>query len=148
MYQCNYSSPIGNIIFEMNEESLTKIRLGQQVDEIWNEYFKEVIRQFNLYFTGKLKHFDLKYELNGTKFQIDVLTELSKLPYGEVLSYQELAKKVNTKAIQAVGTCMRKNQLPLLIPCHRIIKSNGEYGNYAYGQDIKQWLIEFEKNNK
>lgn len=145
MYQCNYNSPLGNMIFEMNNENLTKISLGAPVKEIWNEYFNEVKSQFDLYFKDCLKQFSLKYELEGTKFQIEVLTALSEVAYGEVISYQDLAKRVNTNAVQAVGTCMRKNPLPFLIPCHRIIKSNGEYGNYAYGQDLKKRLINFEK---
>ncbi len=86
-----------------------------------------------------------KMELKGTDLQLKVWQELCKIPMGTVISYAELAKRVgNPKAVRAVGTAVGKNPIPLLIPCHRVIKSNGEIGNYTGGVKIKEKLLLLE----
>jgi methylated-DNA-[protein]-cysteine S-methyltransferase len=85
------------------------------------------------YFNGKLYEFDLPIDMSGTPFQVDVYKTLLKVGYGQTTSYQELAKKAGyPKAYRAVGTVMANNNIPFIIPCHRVIKSDGSLGNYVF----------------
>ena len=81
-----------------------------------------------------------------TDFQLRVLLQAAKIPFGEVRTYRWVAKKIGApKAVRAVGTALKKNPYPLIIPCHRVIKSSGELGEYAGGKNIKKALIVFER---
>ena len=95
---------------------------------------------------GKRKNFTIPLNPKGTPFQKKVWKELLKIPYGEVISYQELAKRVgNIKAQRAVGGANNKNPIPIFIPCHRVINKNNKLGGYALGLDIKKYLLELEE---
>lgn len=101
------------------------------------------------YILGTRKKFDFEYKINGTEFELKVLEAMKSIPYGELLSYSELSKKAGfPKAARATGSVCRKNKLPFLYPCHRVIRSDGSFGNYAGGIDIKAYLITMEKNRK
>ena len=87
--------------------------------------------------------------LKGTKFQIKVWNYLKKIPKGEVRTYLQVAKAIGKpKAHRAVANAIAKNPVPIIIPCHRVIKSNGELGGYSGGSILKKKLIKFENNNK
>ena len=104
--------------------------------------FKEELSQ---YFEGKLRSFSVPYEIHGSEFQMRVWEELVKIPYGKCISYKELALRAgDQKACRAVGNANGKNPLPILIPCHRVISTNGTLGGYSGGVEYKKALLEVE----
>ncbi len=106
-------------------------------------------KQLEEYFSGKRKAFDLKCELPSKGFDRLVYDNLMKIKYGETTSYKELAELCgNAGSARAIGNSLRRNPIPVIIPCHRIIKSDGTYGGYSGGADIKKYLIELEKTKK
>ena len=111
--------------------------------------FKELIKQFVKYFKGDLKRFDFPLDLSlGTPFQQKVWKILTTIPYGKTRSYKWIASAIhNPKASRAVGNANGKNPLAILIPCHRVIRENGELGGYAGGISIKRFLLNLEKGN-
>ena len=107
-----------------------------------------VIKQLEDYFSGKLKIFDLKLDLKGTPFQMKVWESLKKIPYGQTRTYKEIAEITGKKrAFRAVGGANRANPLPVIIPCHRVIGSDGSLTGYAgkKGLHIKEFLLKLEK---
>jgi methylated-DNA-[protein]-cysteine S-methyltransferase len=105
--------------------------------------------QLNEYFEGSRKHFDLKLNPEGTDFQKKVWKQLEQIPYGKTLSYLELSEQLgNVKAIRAVANANGKNPLWIVVPCHRVIGSNGSLTGYAGGLHRKQWLLEHESPYK
>lgn len=101
-----------------------------------------------LYFNGALKEFKTPIHILGTPFQKSVWSALQQIPYGHTRSYAQQANVVSNKsACRAVGTANGANQLAIIIPCHRIINSNGKLGGYAGGLDRKQWLLALERQN-
>lgn len=114
---------------------------------IEKELFQALTIQLDDYFEGKREHFDLPVLLKGTDFQQKVWQALSEIPYGVVVSYKDIAISAGSpKAVQAVGQANRANPIPIIIPCHRCVKSNGELGGYN-GADVdkKQYLLALEK---
>jgi methylated-DNA-[protein]-cysteine S-methyltransferase len=106
----------------------------------------EVIRQLQAYFAGELENFDLAVSPQGTPFQQKVWSELQRIPYGETLSYGELARRIgNPKACRAVGLANGSNPISIVIPCHRVIGSNGKLTGYGGGLPIKEKLLALEK---
>jgi len=106
---------------------------------------KVCIRQLDEYFTGKRKKFDLPVLPSGTTFQFHVWNELDKIPYGETISYHELAIRLgDEKVIRAAAHANAKNPLAIIIPCHRVIGSDGSLTGYAGGLKRKQWLLDHE----
>jgi len=109
----------------------------------------KVERQITEYLDGKRKDFDIPLELEGTAFQKQVWAQLCKIPYGETRSYKDIAKKLkDTNASRAVGTANGKNPISLIVPCHRVIASNGTLAGYAGGISIKEKLLSLEKGQK
>ena len=107
---------------------------------------QEAKRQLDEYFAGKRKTFDLPLAPSGTPFQRSVWNALRNIPYGQTRSYQDLAQAVGRpNACRAVGSANAKNPLPILIPCHRVVRSDGSTGGYAGGTKLKQILLELEK---
>lgn len=106
----------------------------------------EVARQFEEYFGGRRRTFDLPIDLRlSTGFRRSVLSHLPAISYGETASYQLVATAVhNPKAVRAVGTACATNPLPVVIPCHRVIRSDGKLGAYLGGPEIKRQLLDFE----
>lgn len=106
---------------------------------------KECKAQIQAYFLKRLEHFSLPLCLKGTPFTQDALYALKKIPFGKTLSYGELACLIHhPKAHRAIGTALSHNPLLLLLPCHRIICSDGKIGQYAWGKEKKEWLLGFE----
>jgi methylated-DNA-[protein]-cysteine S-methyltransferase len=107
--------------------------------------FKEAIRQLGAYFEGKLKDFDLPLVLNGTEFQLLVWNNLRKIPYGETVSYGQLARRIGSpEAARAVGLANGSNPIPIIIPCHRVIGSNGDLAGFGGGLPVKKKLLALE----
>ena len=105
--------------------------------------------QIEEYFQGKRKKFDLPFKLQGTEFQIRVWQALLDIPYGETRTYKQIAQVINNeKAVRAVGNANNRNPLLLVIPCHRVIGTDGAIVGYAAGIDIKQKLLTIENSNK
>lgn len=96
------------------------------------------------YFEGERVVFDTPLHLTGTDFLKRVWTEMTRIPYGEVLSYGEVARRVGCRAYRAVGQACHRNPLPLIVPCHRVIASGGRLGGFGGGEDIKRLLLRFE----
>lgn len=105
-----------------------------------------IAKQFNEYFDGKLTSFELEYDLHGSKLQLAVWKALSQVGYGETVSYSDLAEKAGyPKAIRAVATAVRQNPIPIVIPCHRVVRKSGDIGNYSLGgPEVKKYLLELE----
>ena len=114
-----------------------------------NEFIKQAKKEVAEYFEGKRKKFELPLHTPGTDFQNAVWNGLTKIPYGQTVSYQEQANQLqNPKAVRAVASTNGKNRIAIVIPCHRVIGSNGKLTGYAGGIERKKWLIEFEERNK
>jgi len=108
--------------------------------------FDVVKKQLDLYFKGQLKTFDLKLKLRGTTFQTRVWQRLADIPYGETISYGELAARVgNPKAARAIGMANGKNPIPIILPCHRVIGKNGSLVGFGGGLGVKQFLLDLEQ---
>ena len=112
-----------------------------------SDVIEKTIRQMKEYFANDRKVFDIPMLMLGTDFQKSVWEGLIKIPYGETASYLELAKNIgNEKAVRAVATANGANAISILIPCHRIIGSDGSLTGYAGGLDVKRKLLEIENN--
>ncbi len=100
------------------------------------------VNELDEYLKGKRKTFDIKFSFSGTKFQTLVWAEVSKIPYGRTLSYLDIANNIlRPKAYRAVANAVGKNPISIIIPCHRVIRLNGEIGGYSGGLDIKKSLL-------
>ncbi len=108
-------------------------------------YLFNVLTQLEEYFNRARKIFEIPLDLSGSDFQLKVWKELSKIPYGKVITYREIAVKVGgVNYGRAVGRANGKNPVPIIIPCHRVIESNGRLGGYSGGEGIKEKLLELE----
>jgi len=106
---------------------------------------KDAANQLEEYFYGKLDKFSVPLDLSGTTFQLKVWKELQKIPYGYTTTYLEVAKRLgNTHTLRAVGGANASNPIPVIVPCHRVIGSNGKLVGYAGGLKRKKWLLEHE----
>ena len=148
-------SPLGLIRIRIENDYIIEVAYVDDDESISlrenneSKAITEVKRQLCQYFEGSRKIFDLKYRLRGTDFQVRAWEALAKIPYGETKSYKEQAIEIgNEKAVRAIGGANGKNRLNIIIPCHRVIGSNGSLTGYGGGLDKKLWLLEHEKNNK
>ncbi|MBI9008839.1 MAG: methylated-DNA--[protein]-cysteine S-methyltransferase [Tenericutes bacterium] len=142
-----YDSKIGKIRIFEHDGFLTKIDLNPQnyISDNITPIIQLTMKQIDEYLTGIRKTFEIPYKLVGTDFSKRVLTVMSKIPYGEKCSYSKLSLEAGFEgAARAVGTVCKKNNLPIIIPCHRVIKSDGTFGQYQGGLDIKKALLELE----
>ena len=105
----------------------------------------EVYRQLQEYFAGKRTVFTVPYALNGTSFQQAVWEQIAKIPYGQTVTYKDIAQAIDKpRAFQATGRAVGANPLAILIPCHRVVGSNGELTGYAFGLEMKKALLNLE----
>ncbi len=132
---------ITEVFFE-NENRHMDIRLAE------TKLLEETGRQLQEYFEGKRKVFNLPLAPKGTPFQLKVWNALQNIPYGETRSYKDIAIAAgNIKASRAVGMANNSNPIAIIIPCHRVIGSNGKLVGYGGGLHIKQYLLDLEKQN-
>lgn len=141
-----YDTKIGRIYITAEDNYVTGISCKKHdEEEKETPLIKKTIQQLTEYFEGQRKTFDLPLKIDGTEFQKRTWLELTKIPYGKTISYKELAKAVgNEKACRAVGMANNKNKIMIVIPCHRVIGSNGDLTGYAGGVNIKKQLLDLE----
>lgn len=153
LYKTIYESPIGRIKIEAEGDSITKVHFisNSEVKENPNKITLECKKQLEEYFEGKRKEFNLKYKLEGTEFQCSVWKELAKIPYGNLTTYKDVAERVgNAQGVRAVANAIGRNNIVIIIPCHRVIGSNGKLTGFSAktddktGLEIKKELLELE----
>ena len=144
-------SPIGRLTIVADGQGLTEIRFNNNSSPLppgrgqSNEWVVLAIEQLNAYFDSRLTKFELPLSLGGTKFQQNVWAQLQKIEYGSTVSYGQIAAAIDKpKAARAVGMANNKNRIPIIIPCHRVIGSNGALTGFAGGLDTKRWLLRHE----
>ncbi|WP_369048529.1 methylated-DNA--[protein]-cysteine S-methyltransferase [Tenacibaculum sp. UWU-22] len=144
-----YNTPIGTVKISGSEKgvrSVTFLEKTIQPSSVIPDCLKNCVIQLNEYFTKHRTTFNLKLDLQGTEFQQKVWGELLHISYGKTKTYLEQAKALkNVKAIRAIASANGKNPLAIIIPCHRVIGSNGSLTGYAGGIWRKKWLLEHEK---
>src|SRR5262245_12657457 len=147
-------SPLGPLLLVATSDTLTSIWLPSGRDRLdpepnWVESaasFKEVVRQLDGYFAGRLRRFDLPLAPAGTPFQQRVWRALCNIPYGETVSYGELARRIERPAaVRAVGAANGQNPISIVIPCHRVIGSDGRLVGYGGGLPAKSALLALER---
>lgn len=148
-----YNTKIGRIGIEENGIAITKLDFINKdlqeeiIEKNETDLLKKAISELNEYLEGKRSSFDLPLDPKGTEFQKKVWNALKEIPYGETRSYGEIAKTIgNEKASRAVGMANNKNPIAIIVPCHRVIGANGKLVGYAGGLDIKEKLLQLEKN--
>ncbi|HWZ33023.1 MAG TPA: methylated-DNA--[protein]-cysteine S-methyltransferase [Bryobacteraceae bacterium] len=154
MNYCYLDSPIGTLLIAGDDEKICQIHFPKngkpaRPEADWNTSARgaiaEAARQLNEYFAGRLVEFDLPLAPEGTEFQRTVWRRLQEIPYGETISYGELAKRVgNPKASRAVGAANGSNPIPIVIPCHRVIGASGKLTGFGGGLPTKERLLALE----
>lgn len=130
-----------------DNETEGRVQLGQMSEAKEDPLVLKVEKQLREYFLGKRSAFDLPLKAQGTSFQESVWNCLLQIPYGVTLSYKDIALRIdNPKAVRAVGTAIGRNPISILIPCHRVIGSNGNLTGFAGGIERKQILLDLEKS--
>lgn len=140
-------SPLGNIFISTREEMISELRFTEDsIDaDILDGVVLKAKAQLEEYFSGKRKIFDLPLAMSGTTFQQRVWTAVNTIPFGQTTTYLKLSQKLgNPAAIRAVGAAIGANPILVVIPCHRIIGTNGQLTGYAGGLERKEKLLELE----
>ena len=152
METCIITTPLGHTKIVGDEEGITEITVlhsEEILTTIIPEVLEDCVIQLNEYFDGSRQQFDLKLNPQGTNFQKEVWRSLEQIPYGKTLSYLNLSKQLgDVKAIRAVANANGKNPLWIVVPCHRVIGSDGSLTGYAGGLHRKQWLLNHESPYK
>lgn len=146
----SWKSPLGWIQVSIRDAFITEICFTTQGRDVifvsQNDVLAhKIISQFNEYFEGRRRVFSLPCKFVGTEFQRLVWREVGKIKYGQTASYAEIAKRIRRPgAARAVGGAVGKNKIALIVPCHRIIRNNGELGGFAWGKKLKLSLLKHE----
>ncbi len=148
-YRACYVSPIGSLEITWTNKGVKSLRFVEKkfkTDYSIPAPMKECLFQLDEYFKGKRKTFKVKLHPQGTEFQKKVWKQLMRIPYAKTLSYKEVARAIgNEKAVRAVGGANGRNQVGIVIPCHRVIAHDGTLGGYGGGLWRKEWLLNHEK---
>jgi methylated-DNA-[protein]-cysteine S-methyltransferase len=150
-----YASPIGDLTLTSDGEALTGLYMCQHrgqpasgPEANWqrdDSAFRAIREQLVDYFEGKLRQFELPMRMAGTPFQRKVWQGLCAIPYGETVSYTELARRIgHSGASRAVGSANGRNPISIVVPCHRVIAADGTLGGYGGGLERKEWLLQHE----
>jgi methylated-DNA-[protein]-cysteine S-methyltransferase len=150
MFYIQIESPVGALTLVGDTAGLRQLAFGAKEPlPDWKEdetQLAEPVRQLRAYFGGDLEAFDLALAPAGTPFQLGVWKQLCQIPYGETISYGELARRVgNPQASRAVGLANGSNPIAIIVPCHRVIGSNGKLTGYGGGLPIKEKLLALER---
>jgi methylated-DNA-[protein]-cysteine S-methyltransferase len=150
MFYTRMESPIGQLTLVGDASGLRELAFGNKAPQSdWMEdkrQLGEAVRQLGAYFAGELESFDLQLMPKGTPFQLQVWKYLCDIPYGETISYGELARRIgNPNASRAVGLANGSNPIAIIVPCHRVIGSNGKLTGYGGGLPIKEKLLALEQ---
>ncbi|MDT8862368.1 methylated-DNA--[protein]-cysteine S-methyltransferase [Alkalihalobacillus sp. MEB130] len=162
-YVDEMNSPLGTLTIVATEKGVCHIHFGEMTKcmaslKAWlkkqgrkgevvrcKETLKPICEQLEDYFTGKRNHFDVPLDLCGTEFQKKVWNTLKEIEYGQTKSYKEIAQEIGApKAVRAIGGANNQNPIPIIIPCHRVIGSNGNMVGYGGGLDKKELLLSLE----
>ena len=150
----HHASPVGPLLLLSDGEALTglytpKLRLARPAgaDAVADPSpFRRVIDELDAYFAGELSTFETSVKFSGSRFQEAVWTALSAIPHGITISYRELATNIgNPRAVRAVGAANGQNPISIIVPCHRVVGSNGDLVGYGGGLDCKRWLLAHER---
>ena len=165
MHTCLYESPIGVLRISETDGKVTEVSLCSGADRrdparrsagtadeacgssasVYPEILRETCGQLDEYFAGTRRKFDVPIAYRGTPFQESVWRALRTIPYGETRSYEDIAVQIgNPRAVRAVGQANNKNSLMILVPCHRVIRKNGDIGGFACGIEPKRCLLDLE----
>jgi len=152
MDTCYIETPLGYAKIIGDQDGITSVSIvdtNEDTSESIPESLLDCVSQLKAYFNNKLKTFDLKLNHEGTDFQKKVRNQLSKIPYGKTISYLDLAKQLgDAKTIRAAASANGKNPLWIIVPCHRVIGTDGSLTGYAGGLHRKQWLLNHESEYK
>ncbi len=146
-YQISFNSPLGFLVLKSDGKSIKEISFSENElhEQLSCELLERCREQLEVYFSGNLMAFDLPLSPEGTEFQQKVWAELLKIPYGETITYMELAIRLgDAKAIRAAGTANGRNPIAIVIPCHRVIGAGNKLTGYAGGVWRKKILLELE----
>ena len=144
-----FCSPIGIVRLTEEDGAITRIELTDTADAptTSTSLLREAEQQIMAYLEGKRQQLDFPIRMMGTPFQQRVWHALQQIPYGTTRTYGEIAAAIgNPRASRAVGMACNKNPLLLIVPCHRVVGAGGKLTGFAYGTDVKQWLLELEKS--
>jgi len=150
------TSPIGMLTLTSNGNALTQLLIARQSEPDFKEVPSEADsvlaaarEQLDAYFDMRLTRFDLPLEPRGTDFQRRVWDSLRAIPFGDTISYAELARRIdNPKAVRAVGAANGRNPLMIIVPCHRVIGADGSLTGFGGGIDRKRWLLDHEARTR
>jgi methylated-DNA-[protein]-cysteine S-methyltransferase len=152
-------SPVGRLKLVASQRGLAailwenddpkRVRLAPLVEDKNHPVLLETERQLNDYFAGKLKKFSLRFDFAGTEFQKEVWRALAAIPFGETRSYGDIARQIGRpKAVRAVGAANGRNPISIIVPCHRVIGSNGKLTGFAGGLETKAFLLKTESEKE
>ena len=152
-YSTYMESPVGRLLLEGDEEGLRRVGFAKGEGKVTQDTgvpgpLQNAVNQLKAYFAGDLREFKLPLKLAGTPFQLAVWKALQDIPYGQTMSYGELARRVGTpNGSRAVGLANGSNPIAIVVPCHRVIGSNGKLTGYGGGLDNKQTLLALERQH-
>ena len=148
-------TPVGELLLVADEDGLIEVhfRVEDRRPRLSGQpraaVLHRTIEQLNEYFAGKRKTFDLPLSLKGTPFQLQCWNALQQIPYGATATYGEIARSIGRPAaVRAVGAANGANPIPIIVPCHRVIGSNGSLTGFGGGLDMKRWLLDFESGSR
>ncbi|ACU60403.1 methylated-DNA--[protein]-cysteine S-methyltransferase [Chitinophaga pinensis] len=146
------TTPVGSLTIIGNDHAINTLTFKEgrvPTQEPLSDIMLQCVEEINAYFAGSLQGFNFPVAQPGTEFQQTVWQQLKDIPYGQTISYLQLAKRINNpKSIRAVGTTNGKNRIAIVVPCHRVIGSDGSLTGYAGGLWRKKWLLEHEIKQK
>ena len=155
LYYSRVDSPVGSLLIVASDVGLVRLEFDRNPARIpanaigSDEKTAPYVRQLDEYFRGVRQHFDFALDLRGTEFQKRCWQALLEIPYGETRSYADIARAVgNPRGFRAVGMANNRNPIAIVVPCHRVLASDGALCGYGGGLDVKQRLLELEKSAK
>lgn len=144
----NFNSPVGNMVIKSNGSVITEVAIAEKVNECSDALTQKAVNELKRYFDGTLTSFSFPIESDGTAFQKRVWKILTEIPYGETVSYGDIAEKIGGKRYsRAVGGAVNKNPVLIVVPCHRVIGADGSLTGFADGLTVKKYLLNLEKEN-